>query len=197
MTCEFDFEKFYELLYIASKNAFTSIQLAHKDERFYVFALFTCGDLVYIIPSSSTEEGLTQVAHKYFNDYQKYYKGFSIEQLRELLRWSPCDSPLQGEGEEYFTELNKLVSIVPNIICEIPHEESWDKFDNFVNKFLGVCVKVLRQLDSEGIFGEGEKRNSVVLNILMGDQGDEERLKYAKMLNPSSVYNHFKQVYHA
>jgi len=56
---------------------------------------------------------------------------------------------------------------------------------------------VLKQLDDEGIFGEGEQRKSIVLNILMGDQSDEERMKYAKLLNPSSVYNHFAQVYHA
>jgi len=195
MADDFDFEQFFKLLYAASKSAFTSIQHVRKSESFYIFALYTCEDLGYVFPTSSTEEGLTQVAQKY--SAIKDYQGFSIEQLREDLRWSPCDSPLHVEGEEYFVEVNKFLSDVPRIVHAIPEEESWSEFEDFVDKFLGVCINVLKQLDTEGIFGEGERRNSIVLNILMGDQSDEERLRFAKLLNPSSVYNHFEQVYHA
>ena len=191
----FDFQKLHDLLYIASKAAFISIQHAHENESFYVFALYTTGDLAYIVPTASTEEGLTIAAQKYSK--LNNYRNFSIEELRERLRWSPCDSPLHVEGEEYFLEVNNLVSNVPLILDAIPTEESWSEFDDFVDRFLGVCIKVLKQLDNEGIFGEGEKRNSAVINILMGDQSDEERLKFAKILNPSSIYNHFEQVYHA
>jgi hypothetical protein len=195
MAEEFDFEKFYELLYAASKSAFASIQHSHKNEGFYLFALYTCGDLAYVLPTSSTEEGLTLAAQKY--SAIKRYQDFSIEQLRERLRWSPCDSPLHTQGEEYFVDVSKSVSDVPLILDSIPIKESWQEFENFVDKFMEICIKVVKQLDIEGAFGEGERRNSIVLNILMGDQSDEERLKFAKLLNPSSVYNHFKQVYHA
>jgi hypothetical protein len=195
MADEFDFGKFHELLYSASKSAFINIQHLHKNEQFYIFALYTCGDLAYVIPTSSTEEGLTVAAQKYSTI--KYYQGFSIEQLRERLRWSPCDSPLHTNGEEYFAEVNDFVAKVPVILDAIPTEESWQEFNSFVDRFIDVCITVLKQLDDEGVFGEGEQRSSIVLNILMGDQSDEERMKYAKLLNPSSVYNHFAQVYHA
>ena len=195
MADEFDFGKFYELLYAASKSAFKYIQQSRVNENFYLFALYTCGDLAYVIPTSSSEEGLTLAAKKYSTI--KYYQDFSIEQLRERLRWSPCDSPLHTYGEEYFTEVNNFVANVPPILDSIPIEESWQEFDSFVSRFMDVCIRVLKQLDSEGVFGESERRNSVVLNILMGDQSDEDRLKYAKLLNPSPVYNHFVQVYHA
>jgi hypothetical protein len=46
-------------------------------------------------------------------------------------------------------------------------------------------------LDSENIFGAGEQRNAITLNILMGDQSDEEMRKYAKLLNPATVYERF------
>ena len=195
MAVELNFEKFYELLYAASKSAFTSVQRAHASESFYVFALYTTGDLAYVIPTSSTEEGLTLTAQKYSTI--KHYQDFGIDQLREHLRWSPCDSLLHTEGEEYFVEVNNFISNVPLILDAIPTEESWAEFDDFYSKFLGVCINVLQRLDTESVFGEGTKRNSVVLNILMGDQSDSERLKFANLLNPSSVYDHFEQVYHA
>ena len=195
MADEFDFGRFHELLYSASKSAFKNIQHLRQDEHFYIFALYTCGDLAYVIPTSSTEEGLIVAAQKYSTI--KRYQDFSIEQLRERLRWSPCDSPLHTFGEEYFAEVNNFVAKVPLILDAIPIEESWLEFNSFVEQFIGVCISVLKQLDQEGVFGEGEQRNSIVLNILMGDQSDEERIKYAKLLNPSSVYNRFAQVYHA
>jgi hypothetical protein len=195
MADEFDFEKFYKLLYTASKSAFTFIQRAHEGESFYIFALYTTGDLAYILPTSNTEEGLTLAAQKYSTI--KHYRDFGIDQLREHLRWSPCDSPLHTDGEEYFVEVNNFISNVPLILDAIPTEESWAEFDDFHNKFMEVCIKVLRRLETESVFGEGTKRNSVVLNILMGDQSDSERLKFAKLLNPSSVYDQFEQVYHA
>jgi hypothetical protein len=195
MTDTFDFQKLYDLVYVASKAAFVSIQHAHENESFYVFALYTTGDLAFIVPTTSTEEGLTIAAQKYSK--LNNYRNFSLEELREDLRWSPCDSPLHGEGEEYFVEVNNFVSNVPLILDAIPTEESWSEFNDFVDRFLGVCINVLKQLDNEVIFGEGEKRNSAVINILMGDQSDQERLKFAKILNPSSIYNRFEQVYHA
>ena len=62
---------------------------------------------------------------------------------------------------------------------------------------IDVCIRVLKRLDAEGVFGAGERREGIVLNVLMGDQSDEERLKYAKLLNPASVYARFQEEYHA
>jgi hypothetical protein len=87
--------------------------------------------------------------------------------------------------------LNKaLVANISDIIDEFP-EDSWDEFDTLVAQFMGVCTEVLKRLDSENLFGEGEQREAITLNILMGDQSDEEMRKYAKLLNPASVYERF------
>jgi hypothetical protein len=195
MTNDFDFGKFGGLLYEASKAAFLDVQQAHTDERFYLFALFTCGDLGYVVPTASTEEGLTQVAQEYAK--KERYQEFSLQQLREDLRWSPADSPLHLDGEEHFHAVNKLAEHIPSILYEIPTDDSWDEFNTFCDKVLGVYVEVLKQLDAEGIFGVGEQRDSVLLNILMGDQGSDEWLRYAKLLNPEAVYRHFEKKYRA
>jgi len=49
----------------------------------------------------------------------------------------------------------------------------------------------LKRLDSENVFGAGEQRDAITLNILMGDQSDDEMRKYAKLLNAASVYERF------
>src|ERR1700690_414754 len=97
MTNSFDFDKFRSLLYDASKAAFLAIQHMHANEHFYSFALFTSGDMAYVFPTSSTENGLTQAAQKYID--KKWDKGRSLEQLRAELKWSPADSPLHTEGK--------------------------------------------------------------------------------------------------
>jgi len=89
MTNSFDFDKFRSLLYDASRAAFLAIQHAHVNEHFYSFALFTSGDMAYVFPTSSTENGLTQAAQKYID--KKWDKGRSLEQLRAKLKWSPAD----------------------------------------------------------------------------------------------------------
>ena len=42
-------------------------------------------------------------------------------------------------------------------------------------------------------FGKGESRESLVINIFKGDQGEQELIDYAKLLNPPNVYNRFKE----
>ncbi len=190
MTNPFDFDNFRSYLYDASKVAFSAIQNAHTNEHFYSFALVTSGDLAYVYPTASSEEGLTQAAQKYFDKGSKSDKGKTLQQLRDELRWSLGDSYLNMEDNTYFEVVNALVANISDIVDEFP-EDSWDEFDAFVAQFMGVCADVLKRLDSENLFGAGEQREAITLNILMGDQSDEEMQKYAKLLNPASVYERF------
>ena len=190
MTNSFDFDTFRSLLYTASKAAFSGIQNAHANEHFYSFALVTSGDMAYVYPTASTEEGLTQAAQKYIDKGNKGGQGKTLQQLRDELRWSLGESYLNMEDNTYFEAVNALVANISDIIDEFP-KDSWDEFNTFVAQFMGVCTEVLKRLDSENLFGDGEQRDAITLNILMGDQSDEEMRKYAKLLNPASVYERF------
>jgi hypothetical protein len=190
MTNSFDFDNFRSYLYDASKAGFLAIQGAHTNEHFYSFALVTSGDMAYVYPTASTEEGLTQAAQKYIDKGRKSDKGKTLEQMRDELRWSLGDSYLNMEDNTYFEAVNALVANISDIIDEFP-EDSWDEFDTFVAQFMGVCTDVLKRLDSENVFGAGEQRDAITLNILMGDQSDDEMRKYAKLLNAASVYERF------
>jgi hypothetical protein len=133
---------------------------------------------------------LTKATQKYMDKEGKSDKGKTLQQLRDELRWSLGESYLNMEDNTYFEQVNAVVANISDIIDEFP-EDSWDEFDTFVAQFMGVCTDVLKRLDSENLFGTGEPRDAITLNILMGDQSDDEMRKYAKLLNPASVYERF------
>ncbi len=191
----FNFETFQALLYEAARAAFQEIRRAHAGETFYVFALFTYGELGYLSATASTEQGLTRVAQKYIAG--GWNQGKTLEEMREALRWNPVDSPLHLEGQEYFAAVNDFIRDVPGILYNIPTDDSWDEFHAFFEHFIGVCIQVLQRLDAESMFGTAEARDRIVLNVLMGDQSDEERLGYAQRLNPEAVFERFRTDYHA
>ena len=189
----FDFQQFHTTLLEEARVGFHSIQQQHIGETFYCFALYTCGERGYIFPTASTEEGLTQVARKYMAVGDN--NGRTLEQLRLELRWSPCDSPLHSEGEAYCRRANEMLEPVPELLQALYEREhnSWEQSDKLIEQLDSIFIDVLKQLDAEGVFGRGEHRESVVVNLLMGDQSDESRLAYAKQLNPREAYQKLEQ----
>ena len=181
-TPRFDFERLKAALSVAARRAFVEIQTAHRDERIYSFALFTSSELRHILPTAATEEGLSEAARTYSESGQA--RGLSLDELRHLLRWRMVDSPLHLEGAGHLEEVQELLEPLPDILDGLP-ENSWDEFDAIVERYMGVCVDVLKQLDAEGVFGQQQRRNAIVLNVVMGSESDEERIKYARLLNPS------------
>ena len=183
----FDFDHFFNLLYAASKASFLEIQTNHSAEKFYYFALCTVGDLINVLPSAGSEEGLTRAARQYFE--QGNYCGFNLPDQREALRWSEGDSPYHGKAGAYFEDVNVLVSSAGEELDDVAEDE----FDLYYQHFMGTLVAVLKQLDAEGIFGSYEQRDAITLGVFMGDQSNEDRLKYVEQLNPQTVVDRFKQ----
>ena len=189
----FDFQQFQTTLLEEARVGFPGIQQQHRGETFYCFALYTYGERAYIFPTASTEEGLTQVARKYMA--KDYTQGRTLEQLRRELRWSPCDSPLHSEGGSYCQRANEQLEPVPELLQALYDREhdSWEQSDKLIEQLDSIFLDVLKQLDAEGVFGRGEHRASVVVNLLMGDQSDESRLAYAKQLNPREAYQKLEE----
>ena len=50
-----------------------------------------------------------------------------------------------------------------------------------------------KKIDAEGLFGSGEERKQVVVNLLMGDQSDEDRLEFAERVNPPESVEMLRQ----
>jgi hypothetical protein len=185
MAESFDFEQFRNLLYEASRAAFLEIQRTHAYETFYFFALNIEPLFGYIFPFSNTEETLSYMAENFLAP--GYHPNLSLDEAREIVRWGTDDAPLHHEGTEHFGRVNQFLEPVTGILMGFP-DGPWDEFNAFHNRLVGVCIDVLKRLDSEGTFGVGERRNTRLVNIFVGDLTDEQWLNYASELNPDVVY---------
>jgi hypothetical protein len=101
------------------------------------------------------------------------------------LRWSPCDSPLHGEGEPLLAETARIRGAGPDPCDDTPEADDANAL------IFDVAIQALRQLDAEGVFGQGLERAQLVLGIWKGDQSDEERIEFASLLNPRGVAERF------
>jgi hypothetical protein len=190
----FDFEHFRSLLCEASRAAFPHIQRTHQGEKFYHFALNIPPELGYVSPFSSTEEALTFAAQKFLAP--GWHAGVSLEQAREIIRWGSDANNVHPVGAELFERVNEFVERVPGILYDMP-TETWDEFQAFCSRFIGVCIDVLKELDSEGVFGTGVRRNTVVVSIWRGDLDDETWLSYGRRINPEVVCERLERHLHS
>ena len=101
------------------------------------------------------------------------------------LRWIPCDSPLHAEAVDLLPKSNRLRSAGPD-----PYDDT-HQADEATKLVFDTAIETLRSLDGEHAFGTGLERAKLVLGIWKGDQSDDERIEYARRLNPKSVVERF------
>nr|WP_086940539.1 DUF4303 domain-containing protein [Thaumasiovibrio occultus] len=176
-----DFKKLKAKIVRAGRVAFPKIRANHPNETFYFFGLYTSGEYSYLSPTCSTYQGLKDVAEQYQKD--DYYKDKSLEYLMDDLKWSPCDSPLHLEAEEEFDCLESEMRKLSEELDSLYNPTDWRAFNAFVNDIENCMIEALSELDSMGVFGTGEVRSQVLVNLVMGDQSDEDRIRFAQRLN--------------
>ena len=162
------------------REAWRTLKAAHPRERFYSFGLYTAALAEYLMVTASTEEGLSLVTNRYV---QKY--GGDPVLRRVSLRWFPGDSPLHLEGGGLLPRSTALRDAGPDPYDDTPEAEA------AVSLVFETAVEVLGSLDREGLFGSNAERMELVLGIWIGDQSDEERIDFARALNPPSVTARF------
>lgn len=164
----------------AGTIAFGKVRASHPNDKFYFFCLYTSGEFNYLYPTCSSYEGLRQVAEKYKQD--EYYQNKSIEYLQNDLKWSPCDSPLHLEGEDEFESLQGDMQLVFEELDGLYDPSDWSNFNRYVSEIESCVGEALLELDNNGVFGR-EGTGDILLNFVMGDQSDEDRIRIAKLLN--------------
>jgi hypothetical protein len=162
------------------RAAWATLRSRHPGERFYSFGLYTTDLAEYLLVTASTEEGLSEVTQRYVTE-----KGGDPGAQRMALRWSPCDSPLHGEGEALLPETARIRRAGPDPCADTPEADDANAL------IFDVAIQALRQLDADGVFGQGLERAQLVLGIWKGDQSDEERIEFASLLNPRPVAERF------
>ena len=166
-----DADILYQLLLPATRAAWQELRKEHPNERFYVFALmvYPLGDYVY--PVANTEESLKRHVGKMSADGFPVAPGGELK-LEDSLRWFPAE--WSYAGSESFKQFDEYLQNCDS--DTIP--------DGMVH---GVCRKVLRALDQEGVFGQGDARRSILLTLAYTDVGESEFLEYERGLNPPEV----------
>lgn len=171
-----DAKRFRATLTDELRAAWRALRAAHAGERFYSFGLYTAPCAEYLTVTASTEEGLARATAAYVG------KRGGVPALRQAsLRWSPADSPLHVEGDGLLPKSGALRDAGPDPYDDSPAGAA------AVKLVFESAVASLRDLDREGLFGAGVEREALVLGVWYGDQSDEERVEYARALNPGPV----------
>jgi uncharacterized protein DUF4303 len=198
----FDYSDFYERLLLASREGFQLLKDRHTNETFYCFAFYSHGSGSFLYPAASTEEGLTRAAQRYIDTHLERYGKFTLAEMRTRLRHSIADSPLNDSTLmlPVFQEICDLAEARSTGLFEVwsrlsdkfGDDKAFELVEPHDRQFLETCFAVLRQLETEGMFGTPQHRERVILNFLTGDQSTEELLTYAAALNPLHIVERYR-----
>ena len=153
----------------AVREGWAAFRREYPDDPVYGLGLYTSDEAGYIGMTVFSEGGLTEVATEYAEE-----AGVEIEDKKPCLRWSPCDSPHHLWRPDLFETAQKLLDAGADPVAAFE-----------------VFVDALRTLDAEGTFGAD--RASMVISIWIGDQSDEDRVDYARRLNPEPIAERFEE----
>lgn len=187
---EFHFLNRYALreeLKDAARKVIGAFRQEVSNESLYAFAFYTSGEATYVVPSLNTEEGLSRKSATYIESGNW---GDGVSRMRQELRWNPCDWDFHGWKEDEFETVSKRLGDYWWIVTSTPEGvERYGKYEGGQPEEVYLaCLEALSELDAEGLFGEGEDRERITIGLWMGDQSDEERLRWARMVNPPAVW---------
>ena len=175
-----DFTRLENELFVHGRAAFEKIRAERPADHFYCFGLYTSGEFAFAAATASSYEGLEEAAVRY--RAMTSFSSWAVEDLRRFLKWSPCDSPLHHLAGVDFEAMEPTMAEIVGIFDSIEEEA----FPEFCEQVHDAFIRALHRLDESGVFGTAEEREAVIVNLLLGDQSDEDRLDYAARLNSES-----------
>ncbi|MEM9540426.1 MAG: DUF4303 domain-containing protein [Cyanobacteria bacterium P01_E01_bin.42] len=221
MTLSFTFKQLHDLTYQATQLAFLKAKEQSFHEIMYVFTLHHSGIFGYLMPFYNTEESLQKTAIAYFinqcdggyiesikkelcwnprdytykEHYRKYFDEIyqmdskEIDAIKQEIRWNPGDWGYPEDKGGYFEKINQMLREVPNYLCGLSEFDSGLTYQVIEDTILTALSKC----DSEGIFGKGQERNFIVINLSEFDQDELSQLETAQRLNSPEVYRRYKK----
>ena len=165
--------------------------MARRDGKRMKASNYTSGEYNYLIPTCASHEGLEQVAAAYKKI--DHFKDRSLEQLQKDLKWSHSDSPLHEVGWEHFETLKADIDEVAEQLDALYDADDFSGFDDYVGKIESCVISALKELDQRGVFGTEEERKEIVLNFVMGDQDNEDRIRLASLLNTTEQLESYER----
>ncbi|MEO7714565.1 MAG: DUF4303 domain-containing protein [Capsulimonas sp.] len=153
---------------------FLKFQSKHVGEDCYAFVLTPLQNSEYGASAFGTEQMLDRTTRKYASEGDSSQDAASLSSLRETLKWNPWDGYDFSDYDK--RDFSKAVTF--------PFEERIFEVED--DDMIEICIEVLRRLDKQKCFGEGEMRNKIAIGVAFGE--DERILeKTISTLNPPSV----------
>lgn len=170
MELEID-EMLVEIIQNATQKALSKLFAEHK-EKFYYCSLITTGEGLCPIISAWSIEALERVASEEDD----------VEEAKYYLKWSYDETPYFAYGEEYFEDVNKV------FLERMRALTTGQEKDKEIQLRINSMERVMRNLDMNGMFGNGEERLGIVINaeFMPPDYTNTER---ALRLNPREALN--------
>ncbi len=147
MELEID-EILVEIIQKATQKALSKLFEEHN-EKFYYCSLITTGEGLCPIVSAWSEEALERVANEEDD----------VEEAKYYLKWSYDETPYFAYGEEYFEDVNR-------VFLERMRKLTTEKEkDREIRLRINSMERVMHNLDIKGMFGRGEQRLGIVINV--------------------------------
>lgn len=153
----------------AAQNTFTSLQKKYSEKFYYYAFIFDEGLQPYISAWSYEAYEKSLADNNISDDDKKWWK------------WDYADSPYAVYGyDEFFGEVRELLSKRADALSID------DLYDTEWALRIASMEEAMKRLDEKGIFGTGESRKNVVINV---EQAPPDGLEYqrALRLNPASA----------
>ena len=141
---------------------------AQHPGHYYYLSLITTGEAHSPVLAAWSEEALEEAVK---NEVDK-------EDARYGLKWSYADSPFYCFGEDRFTQVNNLFEKRPDI-----HSLDDNARNAEYELRLRAMESAIAKLDQRGIFGIGEERLKIVVNVEVMPP-DYTNTQRAMRLNP-------------
>lgn len=161
----FDFTLLQTLLAAAARLAVDAVRRAHPEQHIDAFALVSDDSAMTIGPVANSREAL------------------AASEYGEEMLWNPAEWAFD-EGGAYFDSAYRLLLLAHR---ELPFDVD---FATFRAGVFDACIGALAQLDAEGVFGTGARRDDCVLLFEVSDSEPVENAM--ARLNPPAVVARFE-----
>ncbi len=175
----FPIQQFHDLLLDGTRRSFQHLKRHYRDEHIYRYVLLLSAAYDIVQPGINTEEALLHEVERMSSALATRSRAASSEDVRKALRYSVPEQAYRVQIQDYdpLATANELLAELGDKYMQAlgnPEEITVDEegiptahtpYDNLIENVDEILREVLRALDREGLFGEDEIRDQVVLDL--------------------------------
>ncbi len=181
----FPHDEFPRLLVDAIRGSFVDLRARLSGESLYGYFLWLSPECRSIVAAATSEQNLDRVVAHYMQSGKYRARAGDLAALQRVsLRWSVADDWLLSD-QPYFDQVNKIIDDV-----WLGHQDNC--CDGFFGRLIETsCLAALARADAEGLFGRGQEREALTVNLCFGGI-DDESLRFAAVINPTRAHQQYE-----